>query len=340
MSVAGERTLVGIFVLVAAVLLLGTVIVVSGGFGSSGVPHPTYFKFAGGVQPGGAVRFGGLAVGKVKSIRVDPKNTTRIEVEVVVNPDAPIKTDSVAKITTLGALGDNYIEVSTGTEGAPLLPPGAVLKSVEAFGLGQLGELFDSLMPDVKAVLSKVSTDLDGLQTTITRANDLLNDKNRANLGGTLETVNGMLAETRPRVAMTLDNLNGLLTDTRPQLAATLTDVRGLLTKVGPVLDDLKVTTTKANDLLAHVDAVMVENRADIRASVIGLRDTLAKSQVMLDQLNTLLDTNSPNIDATLDNLRMATENIRGLTETLEHNPSVIIRGSKVSDRRPGDVPK
>lgn len=340
MSVASERTLVGIFVLVAAALLFGTVILVSGGFGSSGVQHPTYFKFAGGIQPGGAVRFGGLTVGKVKTIRVDPKNTTRIEVQVVVNKDAPIKTDSVAKITTLGALGDNYIEVSTGTEGSPLLPPGEVLKSVEAFGLGQLGELFDSLMPDVKAVLSKVSTDLDGLQITITRANDLLNDKNRANLGATLDSVHSLLADTKPRVAMTLDNLNGLLTDTRPQLAATLTDVRGVIAKLTPVLDDLKVTTTKANDLLTHVDAVMVENRADIRTSVIGLRDTLAKSQVLLDQLNTLLDTNSPNIDATLDNLRLATENIRGLTENLERNPSVLIRGVKVPDRRPGDIPK
>ena len=88
------------------------------------------------------------------------------------------------------------------------------------------------------------------------------------------------------------------------------------------------------------MDATLVENRADIRTSVIGLRDTLAKSQVMLDQLNALLDTNSPNIDATLDNLRMATENIRGLTETLERSPAAIIRGVKVQDRRPGDVPK
>jgi phospholipid/cholesterol/gamma-HCH transport system substrate-binding protein len=340
MSVAGERTLVGIFVLIAAGLVFGTVIMVSGGFGGSGVPHPTYFKFAGGIQPGGAVRFGGLSAGKVKSIKVDPGNTTRIEVQLVVSKDVPVKTDSVARITTLGALGDNYVEISTGSQSAALLPSGAVLKSEESFGLGQLGDLFNSLMPQVQAVLGKVGTDLDGLQVTIDRANDLLNDKNRANLGGTLQTVHDMLNDTRPKVAMTLDNLNGLLTDTRPQLAATFTDVRGLLTKVGPVLDDLKVTTTRANDLLAHVDATVVENRADIRTSVIGLRDTLAKAQGMLDQVNSMLDQNSPNIDAVLDNLRLATENIRGLTETLERSPASIIRGVKVQDRRPGDVPK
>jgi phospholipid/cholesterol/gamma-HCH transport system substrate-binding protein len=340
MSGAGERTLVGIFVLVAAALVFGTVIAVSGGLGSSGVPHPTYFKYAGGIQAGGAVRFGGLTVGKVKSLHVDPKNTTRIEVQLVVDKDAPLKVDSVAKITTLGALGDNYIEVSTGTQDAALLPSGAVLKSEEAFGLGQIGDLLNSLMPQVQTVLGKVSTDLDGLQTTITRANDLLNDKNRANLGATLDTVQGLLADTRPRVAKTLDNLNGLLTDTRPQLASTLKDAQGLMAKLGPVLDDLKVTTTRANDLLAHVDATLVENRADIRASVIGLRDTLAKSQVLLDQLNSMLDSNSPNIDAVLDNLRLSTENIRALTETLERSPASIIRGVKVPDRRPGEVPK
>ena len=112
------------------------------------------------------------------------------------------------------------------------------------------------------------------------------------------------------------------------------------MAKLGPVLEDLKVTTTRANDLLAHVDATLVENRADIRTSVVGLRDTLAKSQVLLDQLNSLLDQNSPNIDAVLDNLRLSTENIRALTETLERSPAVIIRGVKVQDRRPGDIPK
>ena len=92
--------------LVAAVLLFGTVIVVSGGIGGSGVPHPTYFKFAGGIQPGGAVRFSGLTAGKVKSIRVDPKkSTTRIEVQLAVDKDVPIKVDSVAKISHTGRAG-------------------------------------------------------------------------------------------------------------------------------------------------------------------------------------------------------------------------------------------
>ena len=117
-----ERTLVGLFVLVAGGLLFGTMIVISGGMGGASVTHRAYFKFAGGVQQGAPVRFGGMLVGKVERVRVDPEDSTRIEIQLKVERDAPLKTDSVAKISTLGPLTDNYIEITTGQ---PAGSPGA-----------------------------------------------------------------------------------------------------------------------------------------------------------------------------------------------------------------------
>ena len=38
------------------------------------------------------------------------------------------------------------------------------------------------------------------LKETISRVNDLLNDRNRANIGGSLGNLNAMLAEDRPKV--------------------------------------------------------------------------------------------------------------------------------------------
>ena len=71
MDAARERTLVGLFVLVAGALLLGTVVAISGGLGTATVPHRAYFKFAGGVQTGAPVRYGGMLVGKVQKVHVD-----------------------------------------------------------------------------------------------------------------------------------------------------------------------------------------------------------------------------------------------------------------------------
>lgn len=334
MDAMRERTLVGLFVLLAGALLFGAMIAISGAMGGATVTHPAYFKFAGGVQPGAAVRYGGLIVGKVDRVRVDPGNSTRIEIDVVVNRDAPVKTDSVAKLSTLGPLTDNYIEITTGSEHAALLPAGAALQSAETFGLPQLGDAAQALVPEIQKAVLKLNENLDGLQVTLARANDLLNDRNRASIGSSLDNVNRLVADARPQVADSLNNLNGLLSDARPKVAASLTNVQDLSKqfndKMAPLLDNLKTTTTRANDTLAHVDATLVENRPDIRASVVRLRDTLA-------QLNQTLDQNSANIDEVLDNIRISTENLRSLTETLQRAPASLIRGIAVPERKPGE---
>ncbi|MGA2113136.1 MAG: MlaD family protein [Bryobacteraceae bacterium] len=335
-----ERTLVGLFVLIAGGLLFGTLLALSSGVGTPTVPHRTYFKFAGGVQPGAPVRFGGLAVGKVTRVRVDPANSTRIEIAVAVSKDAPLRTDSVAKVTTLGPLTDNYIEISTGSEGAAHAQPGSILQSTEAFGLPQLSDAAQTMVPEVKEALQKLNQNLEGMQATIARANDLLNDSNRKNIASSLSGIAQTVAEARPKVADSLDKLSGMLTDARPKVSASLTNVQQLTAKLEPVLDDLKTTTTRANETLAHVDAVLVENRPDIRASISGLRETVAKSSVLLDQFNQILSQNSDNIDGLLENMRMTAENLRVLTETVARSPASLIRGVKASDRQPGEIGK
>jgi phospholipid/cholesterol/gamma-HCH transport system substrate-binding protein len=335
-----ERTLVGLFILVAGALLVGTMIVLSGAMSGATVSHRAYFKFAGGVQSGAPVRYGGLTVGKVQRVRVDPGNSTRIEIDITVNREAPLKTDSVAKISTLGPLTDNYIEISTGSENAALAPPGSALLSAEAFGLPQLGDAVQAMLPDVQKALQTLNQNLDGLQVTLARANDLLNDRNRANIGSSLQGIERLVAEVRPKATDSLDNLNGLLTDTRPKVSASLTNVQSLTTKLGPLLDDLKTMTARANDTLSHVDSTLMENRPDVRTSVTGLRDTLAKSNTLLNALDQTLDQNSANIDSLFDNLRMTTENLRTLTEILKQSPASLIRGVKVVDRKPGELQK
>jgi phospholipid/cholesterol/gamma-HCH transport system substrate-binding protein len=342
-----ERALVGLFVILAAVLLLGSVLAITGGLGKAGVPHRAYFKYAGGVQPGAAVRFGGLLVGKVDRVRVDPTNSTRIEIDFEIDRATPVKTDSIAKITTLGPLTDNYIEITTGSERAALLPPGAEIPSTEMFGLPQLGDAVQAMLPDVQRTLRKVNDDLDGLQVTLARANDLLSDRNRATIAHSLANADQLLSEARPQVNQTLgkvsqslDNVNRLLNDAQPKVSASLSNIQEVTAKLGPLLEDVKKVSVRADDTLAHVDATLLENRADIRSSVTSLRDALAKSAGLLDQLNQALDQNADNVDELLDNLRISTENLKSLTETLRSSPASLIRGVHVEDRKPGGVKK
>lgn len=340
METTRERVLVGLFVVIAAALLFGFVLAVSGGMGIAGVPHHAYFKFAGGVQAGAPVRFGGLMVGKVEGVRVDPGNSTRIEIDFLVERSTPVKTDSIAKITTLGPLTDNYIEITTGSEHARRLPPGAEIRSAEPFGLPQLGDAVEAMLPGVQQALVKVNSSLDGLQVTLARANDLLNDRNRGAVAHSLSNVDGLLSETRPKVSESLTRLNGMLNDAQPKVSASLSNVQDLTNRLSPLLEDIEKVSARAQETLAHLDATLVENRADVRASVTTLRDALAKSTLLLGHLNQTLDQNSANIDELLDNIRVSTENLRGLTETVRSSPASLIRGIRAEDRKPGGLQK
>ncbi len=300
-----EQALVGIFVLVAAALLIGTILAVSGTFSSGGTPYHTYFKSAGGLVPGAMVRYGGMEAGKVDKVRVDPDDTTRIEIDFRVKPNIPVKTDSIAKISALGALSDNFVEIGTGSRNGQLAPAGSELKSAETLGIADIGDMIGGLTPIANQVLQNLNQRLTELKTTIDRVNDLLNDKNRQNISGSLTNLNGMLGEDRPKVS------------------ATLTNIQAASTKISPLLDDLKKTMAEANTTLSHVDAVVVENREDIRAIVVKLRDTLNTASALMDQLKNTVDNNEDNIDEILLNVRAATENLRELTEELKTRPSV-----------------
>src|SRR5271157_4551054 len=147
MSSKREQVWVGLFVLVAAALRIGTVRSVAGAFSRGNIPHRAYFKFAGGLEPGAAVRFGGMKAGSVQAVRVDPDDSTRIEVDFNVARDIPLKADSLAKIASLSALGDNYVELTAGTRQAAAAAPGSVVRSIESTSLGDIGDMVGKLEP-------------------------------------------------------------------------------------------------------------------------------------------------------------------------------------------------
>ena len=314
-----EQVWVGLFVLVAAALLIGTVLSVAGTFSRGNIPHRAYFKFAGGLEPGAAVRFGGMKAGSVQAVRVDPDDSTRIEVDFNVARDIPLKTDSVAKIASLSALGDNYVELTTGTRQAAAAAPGSVVRSTESTSFSDLGDMVGELKPMVQQVLENLNQRLNELQVTVARANDLLSDQNRANVSASLGNVNSMLAEDRPKVS------------------ATLSNVQTASARLMPLLDDLKKTMAQANDALGHIDAVVLENRQDLRSSVAELRQTLLTASSVMDQLERTLDYNADNIDQTLENVRVTTQHLKDLTETLKRRPYTLIRADRPRERKPGE---
>ena len=323
---------VGTFLLVAMAVLVGVVLMVSGAMRGRGSTYRAYFKYAAGVGPGVPVRYGGLLAGKVQRVGVDPQNSTQIEVDFQVAGDVPVKTDSLAKITTLGPLGESYLELTTGTRDSPLAPNGTVLPSRETLAIAELGDIIAGLAPVAEQTLRTLNDRLGELKTTIVNVNDLLGDKNRQNISASFTNLNEMLAETRPKIAATLSNVQEA-SDKFPQLSKNML---AATERMAPLLEDLKGTVKDAREMLAHVDAMVLENRPDLRATMLDLRKTMDTASQAVELLRSTLDRNGDNLDQSLANVRAATDNLKEMTDSVKRKPSVLIRGETGKDRQPG----
>jgi phospholipid/cholesterol/gamma-HCH transport system substrate-binding protein len=316
-----EQAMVGVFVLVAVALLIVTIFVLSGTFNGSAVKYRAYFPFAGGLEPGSAVRYsGGPKVGRVEGVRLDPHDPSRLEIDFAVQAGLPVKVDSHVKIMSLSPLGDNHLEIEPGTANAALAPSGAVLPAEAFVDFNALTTKINDLAPEAQQLLAALTDRAKELKVTIARVNDVINDQNRANLAGILTESHGMIAENRAPVKATVQNVN----------AASA--------KLGPLFDDLRKTSAETNETLNHVEELIGENRSDIRQAVINLRRSLTNVSSITSHLDQTLEVNSDNIDQLLENLREVSDNLREFSGTLKSRPDSLIHTSSPRERQPGDT--
>lgn len=315
-----EDALVGLLVLIAVALLVITFFALHGASHKGGTLYRTYFKSAEGIDAGTIVRFGGVRVGHVTRVGVGPRDRSRIFIDLRVAPGTPINTGSLAKISSLGLLGDNYIEVTTGQQNLPLLPAGSVIPSAPYTSIADITDAVGALTPKVNTALDNLNGRLNQLQDTINRVDNMLSEQNQKNLTAALAGLNGMVQENRPLLHATLANVNQ---DTE---------------KLGPLIDNFKETARKADKTLDQLNGMLAEDRPHIRESIEELRQTLAQTSELAAHLNGTVTYNQDNLDEIVANLRRATENLASFTERIKTQPTSLIRATNYKEHRPGET--
>ncbi|HEY4777740.1 MAG TPA: MlaD family protein [Candidatus Acidoferrales bacterium] len=322
MEAKREQALVGLFVLVAGGLLIVTLVLLSGALTTGDTTFHTFFKNAGGLQPGSEVRYaGGPPIGRVRRVQVDPTNSTRMQVDFAVHPNIPVKTDSSVIITSNSPLGENFLDILAGTIPAQRAPAGYTLQSKEPVSFSDIADKINALAPTAQELIVNLNDRVVELKVTLNRVNDLLNDRNRENVAESLANVRGMLQEDRPLVHSSLEHVNTASA------------------KLGPLIDDFKKTSEQANVTLDRIDSMIKENRPDVRSAVKNLRASLIKANSILSQLDNTVANNSENLDEIIDNLRRITENMTAFTETIREKPYLLIRSSEPKNHEPGKEP-
>lgn len=127
---------VGIFVTFGLTLTMVAVFLIGDtrGLWQAKVRYKTAFEDVAGLKPGAPVRMGGLDIGAVTSVgHSSNSNDARGFVSMSINRKEAdrIKTDTVARVTNKGLLGDKMIELSVGSTEAPPADPTALIPSEE-----------------------------------------------------------------------------------------------------------------------------------------------------------------------------------------------------------------
>lgn len=151
---------VGIFSFIALVILTVAVFCIN----EITILEPGYhikviFNFAGGIEVGAEVRVAGVEVGEIKDVQLSYDSgsaQSKIVFLVYLDKDVQIPRDSLAKVNTLGFVGDTYLEIIPGGDNTHFLEEGESLPGYDPLPAETLTEIAQKAADNFNEVLDSV----------------------------------------------------------------------------------------------------------------------------------------------------------------------------------------
>jgi len=301
---------VGAFVLGSVAVLAFTIIRLLGAqLSGHVVPYHTYLHYAGGLEPGSAVLFGGMSVGRVTAVRPAAADPTKIEIQLDVKENTPLNEKSVAKLGFISVMSGAALSVTTGSNDAKRLPAGSEIPSQEAASLDAITAKMAGVADNANGLITEVRGELGGIsgdaRTLLANLNTVTGKANQQKIQAALDNVTTMLATERPKIDRLTDQLNAL--------------------------------SQHADETIQNVNGTVSDVRQPIREDLAELQKTLVQTKALLGDMQVMVRANDYKINDTIDNLRMATDNLGQLTDSVKQQPWSMIRIKQPIDRQ---VPK
>jgi phospholipid/cholesterol/gamma-HCH transport system substrate-binding protein len=301
---------VGAFVLGCAAILAFTIVhLVNAQLNGHTVPYRTYLRYAGGIEPGAQVLFGGINVGKITAVRPWTSDPTRIEILLDVKDNTPLNEKSIAKLGLVSVMSGAALSITTGTNDARRLPAGSIIASQEAASLDEISDKLAVVADNANGLITEVRGELGGISGD---ARMLL---------ANLNTVAGKA--NQQKIQAVLDNVNAMIVTDRP--------------KIDRLTDELNALSQHADETIQNVNGTVSDLREPIRNDLANLQNTLLQAKQLLGDMQVLVRANDYKIDDTIEHLRSATENLDELTDSVKQRPWSLIRIKQPEDRK---VPK
>jgi len=298
---------VGAFVLGCfAILSFVLIFLINAQFSRDTVSYRTYLRYAGGIEPGASVLFGGITVGEVKAVRPWASDPTKIEILLDVKKNTPLNEKSVAKLGLVSVMSGPALSITTGSNDAMRLAPGSVIPSQEGASLDEIAGKIAGVADNADGLITQVRGELQGItgdaHTLLANLNTITGKPNQQDIHAILDNINGMLATDRPKIDRLTDQLNTL--------------------------------AQHADATVQNVNGTVTDAREPLHKDLIELQTTLQQARALLSDMQVVVRANDYKIDDTIDNLRTATDNLDQLTDSLKQRPWSLVRIRQPKERK------
>ena len=261
----------GLFVLVLGVALVAGVLWLNRDERVGGVPYVvTTTRPVSGLKVEAPVRFRGVDVGKVETIRFDPTEPGRVVIGITVEPGTPVTRSTFAQLGFQGVTGLSFIALDDdGAKREPLATtaelPARIPMRPSLFDTGE----------GVVTAFGEVAE----------RINKLLADDNQKVLVSTLARLDAASAKATRSSPRALEPgaaaIPPLLADTR----AAVNDARGAVKRAGEMVAAMTTLAAKLEERSPALGQVG-DNAADVGAAARALNDeTLPRLNALADEL-------------------------------------------------------
>ena len=239
------------------------------------------------LKTGDEVRLAGVKVGSVEKTRLAGR---RAEAVLEIDPKVPIAVDATASIVMSGLIGGNYVSIDMGSPGAPTLPDGAEIKTLETADL-------NTLMTEIGGLGKQ-------LQDSLGSFSRALNGDSKG--GGIIQKLDKLVTDNSARVDATMSNLQditGKINRGEGTLGKLVNDPK-LHDELLATVDEIKATATQAKAFVSSAESMMDQIKSgqgtigtlvydqksadDIKASIANIKsvsEKLAKGEGTLGKL-------------------------------------------------------
>jgi phospholipid/cholesterol/gamma-HCH transport system substrate-binding protein len=261
-------------------------------------PWEIYFTgTVSGLSQGGPVRYLGVDVGRVRTIHIDPRDASRVQVIVDIDRSTPVSDATTAQLTLAGVTGLLFIDLRQNEDSRNIMAPvpGERYKVINTVPSG-----FDAFLSQLPELADHAANLLERMQVVFSEENAGALNQMVQNLKTTSDQMPGTMA----KVNMLVTDLDGTGEEIR-KLVATLNEALPLMgPKLSELTEGLQKTVANLERVSEEVGSVVAENRQ----SVAGFTH---------DGL--------PELERTVREARAAVEEFGELAESLKRNPSQIL---------------